>query len=129
MDLPYGKIEDKTLEMRFSSADFTVASVLAALREHLDMLREMGAIFLGVATDVPAGPQPVFRPVDVKAIFEFTGSGDAAKALRRAYEVVWQGIVATFPAEPEWATAKEGYAHYISSQAELLRARVESTRE
>ena len=129
MDLPYGNIEDKTLAMRFSSADFTVASVLSALREHLDMLREMDVVFLGVATDVPAGPQPVFRPVDVKAVFEYVGSGNADDVLRRSYEIVWQGIVATFPDEPEWAVAKEGYAHYISSQAELLRARTESNRE
>ena len=42
--------------------------------------------------------------------------------------LVWEGIVNTFPDEPDWAAAKGDYAQFISSQAELLRARVESER-
>jgi hypothetical protein len=48
--------------------------------------------------------------------------------LDRAYQVVWQGVVNTFPDEPEWAAAKKDYAQFISAQADLLRARVESER-
>ena len=128
MQMPFGKVEGNVLTMDFSSADFSVASVLAAIRMHLDMLQEMGVAFTGISTDVPAGPSPVFRPVPVRAVLEHTGSGDAKSVLERAYQVVWQGIVNTFPDEPDWAAAKGDYAQFISSQAELLRARVESER-
>ena len=62
MDLPFGTIDGKRLEVRFSTADFSVATVIAGICEHLDMFEELGVVFLGVATDVPAGPQPVFQP-------------------------------------------------------------------
>lgn len=126
MYMPYGEIEEKVLKIDFSSADFSVASVLGAIRTHLDMLQEMDVIFLGVATDVPAGPSPVFRPVPVSAAFEYVGSGEAKAVLERTYQVVWQGVVNTFPDEVEWAAAKRDYAQFISAQADLLRARVES---
>jgi len=126
MYMPFGEIEEKVLKIDFSSADYSVASVLGAIRTHLDMLQEMEVIFLGCSTDVPAGPSPVFRPVPVSAVFEHTGSGEAQDVLERAYQVVWQGIVNTFPDEMEWATAKRDYAQYITSQADLLRARTEA---
>ena len=129
MNTPYAQIEGRTLQMSFSSADFSVASVVAAIRLHLDMLEEMGVVFLGCNTEVPLGPSPVFRPVDVKAIFEHCGSGDAKPALERAYQIIWRGIVDTFPSEREWAEAKGDFAKFISAQADLLRARVESLQE
>jgi len=128
MEMPFGNVEGRMLSMDFSSADFSVALVLSAVRTHLDMLQEMGVTFLGISTDVPAGPSPVFRPVPVRAVFEYTGSGDAASVLERTYQVVWQGVVNTFPDESEWAAAKKDYAQFIVSQADLLRARVESER-
>jgi len=128
MEMPFGSVEGKALNIDFSSADFSVASVLGAIRTHLDMLQEMGVTFLGISTDVPAGPSPVFRPVPVRAVFEYTGGGDATSVLERAYQVVWQGVVNTFPDESEWAAAKKDYAQFISAQADLLRARVESER-
>jgi hypothetical protein len=129
MDTPYGDIEGNSLTMSFSSADFSVASVMAAVREHLDVLTQMDVVFLGTATEVPAGPTPVFRPVNVQAIFEYTGRGDARDVLEKAYRLVWQGIVSTFPSEAEWAAAKKDFAQFISSQADLLRARVEGAQE
>lgn len=126
MYMPFGRIEDKVLSIDFSSADFSVASVLAAIRTHLDMLQEMGIAFLGVSTDIPAGPSPVFRPVPISAVFEYSGKEAPQPVLERAYQVVWQGVVNTFPSEPEWAAAKRDYAQFISSQADLLRARVSS---
>ncbi|HIE50534.1 MAG TPA: hypothetical protein EYP85_02135 [Armatimonadetes bacterium] len=129
MEVLYGNITDRTLEMEFSSADFSVASVLAAIREHLDMLEEMQVVFLGAATEVPVGPTPVFRPVPIKAVFEYLGSGDARAALERTYQVVWRGIVNTFPLEEDWAAAKRDFAEFVLAQADLLRARIEGTRE
>jgi len=128
MTLPYGEIEGKRLVMRFSTADFSIATVFMAIREHLDMLGEMGIIFCGAATEIPPGHTQVFKPVDIKAIFEYTGGGDAPKYLSRAYEIIWEGIVNTFPKEEEWALAKKSYAEFIRAQAELLRARMETTR-
>jgi hypothetical protein len=129
MDMPFGEIDGKVLDVKFSSADFSVATVIAAIREHLDMLGEMQVVFLGVATDVPSGPTPVFQPVAIKASFEYTGPEAAAAVLERTYQIVWQGIVNTFPEETEWALSKQAFAAYITAQAELLRARLESMHE
>ena len=129
MNMPFGEIKDKALEIRFSSADYSIATVLTAVREHIDVLQEMGVKFLGAATDVYAGPTPVFRPTDIKACFEYAGSGDGRGCLERAYEVIWQGIVRTFPDENEWAEAKASFGQFILAQADLLRARTEGSKE
>jgi hypothetical protein len=123
MFMPFGEINGKVLTMSFSSADFSVASVIAALREHLDLLNEMQVDFCGVATDVMGGDPRVFKPVGIVASFEYRGDGDANVVLGRVYTAIWKGIVATFPDEAEWADAKESYASFILSQADLLRAR------
>jgi len=128
MDLPFGQIDDAKLTMEFSSADYTVPLVIAAIRERLDMLNEMGIRFLGVATDIPAGPSPVFRPVSIKAHFLST-KGSHRDVLERTYEVVWEGIAQTFPSDKDWAEAKSDYADFTCSQADLLRARVEASKE
>ena len=125
MNLPFGEIENARLTINFSSADYSIASIICAIREHLDMLREMGVTFLGAATDAPPGPSPVFKPVSIKAIFEYTGGSGAEKYLQRTYEIIWEGVVNTFPKESEWAESKKGYAEYIRAQADLLRARME----
>lgn len=129
MTTPYGDIQGKILVMRFSTADFSIASVLTAIREHLDKLEEMSVTFLGAETEVLSEPTPVFRPVDVVARFEYAGTGNPQPVLERAYATVWHAVVVTFPDEAEWAAAKGDYAAYISSQADLLRARLESIRE
>ena len=128
MEMPYGDVKGVVLEMRFSSADYSVASVLAACREHLDKLNEMQVQFLGTSTQVGTGSAGVFRPVDILAQFEYTGSSDVRATLERAYLTVWQGIVATFPAEDAWAQSKEAFGAYILAQADLLRARAEADR-
>jgi len=125
MTLPFGDIEDKRLMIRFSTADFSIATVFMAIREHLDMLGEMGITFLGAATEIPPGPTPVFKPIDIKAIFEYGGGGAPEKYLERTYEIIWEGIVNTFPKEEEWAQSKKAYAEFIRAQADLLRARLE----
>lgn len=129
MEMPFGEIDGAVLDMRFSSADFSVASVLAALREHLDMLNEMGVVFLGIATEVATGPTPVFQAVAIKASFQYLGRDPATPVLERTYQIVWEAIVNTFPPESDWAKSKEAFGHYITAQADLLRARLESTRE
>ncbi len=127
MDLPFGSIEGKRLEVRFSTADFSVATVIAGISEHLDMFEELDVVFLGVATDVPAGPQPVFQPAEIKAHFLYDGGGDGEKALRRVYLSLWKGVMTHFPDELDWSEAKSNIADFISAQAELLRARGETS--
>ena len=129
MQMPYGDIDGSVLTMKFSSADFSVASVVTAIREHLDVLEELGVAFLGIATEITSGPTPVFRPTNIEAKFEYCGEGKCGACLERAYRVIWKGIVHTFPAEEEWAQAKGDFAQFITSQADLLRARSEASRE
>ena len=129
MQMPYGDISGNMLSMRFSSADFSVASVIAAIREHLDVMEELGVKFLGVASEIASGPTPVFRPTNIEAKFEYCGKGSCADCLERTYQVIWKGVIDTFPSESEWAQAKGDFAQYIASQADLLRARTESSKE
>jgi len=129
MQMPYGKIEGNVLEISFSSADFSIASVMTAVRVHMDVLEEMGVRFLGASTDVPSGPTPVFRPAGIKVVFEYGGAGDPQELLERAYLKVWQGVLATFPSEAEWAASRRDFAAFITSQADLLRARTEASKE
>ncbi len=129
MQLPYGDIEANVLTMRFSSADFSIAGVITAIREHLDVMEELGVKFLGAATEVTSDPSPVFRPTNIEAKFEYCGDGDCRKCLERTYQVIWKGVVATFPTESEWAQAKGDFAQFIAAQADLLRARIESSKE
>ena len=129
MNLPYGEIKGNTLIMRFSTADFSIASVLSAIKIHLDVIENMGVSFLGAETEVVTGPNPVFQPVPVIAQFEYRGNDNAQPVLERVYQTVWQGIVNSFPDESTWAEAKEAYSAFITAQADLLRARIEAARE
>jgi len=129
MNLPYGEIKDKVLNMKFSTADFSIASVLTAIKVHIDVIEELGVTFTGAQTDVVAGPTPVFQPVPVIAQFEYTGKGSARDTLEKVYKIVWQGIVDSFPDETCWSQAKEAYSSFIAAQADLLRARIEATKE
>ncbi|KPK73532.1 hypothetical protein AMJ87_01380 [candidate division WOR_3 bacterium SM23_60] len=129
MNLPYGEIKGNVLKMSFSTADFSIASVVSAIKVHIDVVEELGVAFLGAQTDVVAGPTPVFQPVPVIAQFEYTGKGGAKEVLERVYKIVWQGIVNSFPDETRWSEAKEAYASFIAAQADLLRARIEAAKE
>lgn len=129
MQMPYGDVNGNVLTMRFSSADFSVASVISAIREHLDVMEELGVKFLGIATEVTSGPTPVFRPTNIEAKFEYCGQGSCPECLERTYQVIWKGVIDTFPSEGEWAQAKGDFAQFIASQADLLRARTESSRD
>lgn len=129
MTLPYGEVKDGILVVKFSTADFSIASVLNAIKIHLDVIENMGVVFLGAQTEVVAGPSPVFQPVPVVAQFEYTGKGSAKETLENVYKIVWQGIVSSFPDEETWSDAKEAYAAFIAAQADLLRARIEASKE
>ncbi len=129
MNLPYGEIKNNILKMKFSTADFSIASVLTAIKVHIDVIEELGVKFLGAQTEVVAGPTPVFQPVPVVAQFEYAGKGAAKEILEKAYNVVWQGIVNSFPDETCWSQAKEAYSSFIAAQADLLRARIEASKE
>ncbi len=129
MQMPYGDVSDSVLTMRFSSADFSVASVISAIRAHLDVMEELGVKFLGIATEITSGPTPVFRPTNIEAKFEYCGQGDCAQCLDRTYQVIWKGVIDTFPSEAEWAQAKSDFGDFIASQADLLRARTESSKD
>jgi hypothetical protein len=67
--------------------------------------------------------------VPVVAQFEYTGKGSGKEVLEQVYKILWQGIVASFPDEETWSGAKEAYAAFIAAQADLLRARIEASRE
>lgn len=127
MSLPFGRIEDNLLEAAFSTADFSVATVIAGIREHLDMFEEMGVCFLGVATQVPATVSANMQPVNIVAKFKYTGEGDAAGVLNRVYRVLWKGVINNFPDEIEWSEAKGNYSEYILAQADMLRAQKENS--
>lgn len=129
MNLPYGEIKGNVLIMKFSTADFSIASVLNAIKIHIDVIENMNVVFLGAQTEVVAGPTPVFQPVPVVAQFEYSAKGSAKDVLEKVYKTVWQGIVASFPDESCWSEAKESYAAFIAAQSDLLRARVEASRE
>lgn len=129
MNLPYGEIKGNVLTMKFSTADFSIASVLNAIKIHIDVIENMGVVFLGAQTDIVAGPTPVFQPVPVVVHFEYTAKGPAGEVLENVYKIVWQGVVASFPDEARWSEAKEAYAAFIASQADLLRARAEASKE
>ena len=129
MNLPYGEIKGSVLKMTFSTADFSISSVLSAIKVHLDVIQELGVTFLGAQTEVFAGPTPVFQPVPVVAQFEYTDKGGAKDVLQKVYTIVWQGIVSSFPDETCWSQAKEAYASFIAAQADLLRARTEAAKE
>lgn len=128
MYMPFGEIKDNLLTVSFSSADFSIATVLTAIKERCDMFAEMKVQFLGASTEIPNTPSPVFRPVAIKAFFEHTGGGDPRQVLEKVYTHLWEAVALTFPAEPAWATAKGDFAQFISSQADLIRARIESNK-
>ncbi len=129
MNLPYGEIKGNVLVMKFSTADYSIASVLDAIEIHVDVIENMEVMFLGAQTELVTGPTPVFQPVPVVAQFEYTGKGSAREILEKVYKIVWQGIVASFPDESSWSEAKEAYAAFIAAQADLLRARSEASKE
>jgi hypothetical protein len=129
MELPYGDIKGNTLCMKFSTADYSIASVMNAIKVHIDVLAELGVTFLGAQTEIVAGPAPVFQPVPVVAQFSYAGKGNARETLEKVYTLVWQGIIASFPDETCWSQAKESYASFIAAQADLLRARIEASKE
>jgi hypothetical protein len=113
--------------MKFSTADFSIASVLNAIKIHLDVIEAMDVTFLGSQTDMVSGPTPVFQPVPVVAQFECTGKG-SKECLEKVYKIVWQGLVDSFPDETCWSQAKQAYGGFIAAQADLLRARVEASK-
>jgi len=129
MELSFGEIKDNRLKMSFSTADYSIASVINAIKERLDLLAQINVVFLGAQTEIYTGPTPVFTPVPIVAHFLYKGNGDAVETLTRVYEVIWEGIAYTFPDEASWAEAKSYYANFIASQADLLRARIEATSE
>ena len=129
MELPYGEIKKSILVMKFSTADFSIASVLNAIKIHIDVIEEMGVTFLGAQTEVVAGPTPVFQPIPVVAQFEYAGKGAAKETLEKVYKIIWQGVVSSFPDETSWSQAKEAYSSFIAAQADLLRARIEASKE
>ncbi|OGF64814.1 MAG: hypothetical protein A2Y62_19445 [Candidatus Fischerbacteria bacterium RBG_13_37_8] len=129
MELPFGELKENKLVMHFSTADYSIASVISAIRERLDLLAQLEVVFQGAQTELTAGPAPVFIPVPIAAHFIYKGKGDAKNILIKVYEVVWEGLAYTFPDEASWATAKSSYADFIEAQAQLLHARIEATSE
>jgi hypothetical protein len=128
MDLPFGELKGNRLIMSFSSADYSVAGIIGAIKERCDMLGVMEVNFMGACTDIPAGPSPVFRPVNINAYFDYVGNGDAEDILGKVYVLIWEAVALTFPTEAVWAIAKGDFSRFIIAQADLLRARSESNK-
>ena len=121
--LPYGTISGKKLVMQFSAYDIDLPVLAAGLRERLDVLHELDVAFAGFGTEVPASVSDQ-TPVMVKCFFEYVGKdSDAAVVLKKAYHVVWSGMIDAFPEMAEWATAKADLSELTAAQAEMLRAR------
>jgi len=125
MEIPFGKIEGNILKMFFSTADYSIATVLSALKAHIDVIKEMGVKFLGAQTEVSVQPG-VFQPVPIVIIFKYEGKEKSENVLKKVYELVWEGMVSTFPDESAWSEAKANFAEFIFAQAELLKARFEA---
>ncbi|MGV9103961.1 MAG: hypothetical protein ACOC38_04160 [Promethearchaeia archaeon] len=121
--LPYGEVKDNKLIMEFSAFDIDLPVVAAGIRERSDVLREIDVIFAGFGSELP---ENVSRqsPVTIKAFFEYVGKGDDVKTLlKRAYHLVWSGMIQEFPDLTDWAAAKADLSSLTFAQAELLNAR------
>jgi len=109
--------------MQFSAYDIDLPVLAAGLRERLDVLHELDVAFAGFGTEVPSSVSDQ-TPVMVKCFFEYVGKdSDAAVVLKKAYHVVWSGMIDAFPEMAEWATAKADLSELTAAQAEMLRAR------
>ncbi|TFG06733.1 hypothetical protein EU538_09805 [Candidatus Thorarchaeota archaeon] len=121
--LPYGKITDKKLVMNFSAYDIDLPVIASGIRERSDVLRELGVAFSGFGTEVPEKVTQQ-NPATVKAYFEYVGTqSDAKVILKRAYHLVWGGMIEEFPDLIDWAQAKADLSNLTYAQAEVLRAR------
>ncbi|MBD3405350.1 MAG: hypothetical protein GF411_04325 [Candidatus Lokiarchaeota archaeon] len=121
--LPYGTIKSKKLVMHFSAYDIDLPVIAAGIRERMDVLRELGVSFAGFGTEVPE-EMTEQSPALVKAFFEFVGtSSDADVILKRAYHLIWGGMIEEFPDLLEWAAAKSDLSNLTFAQADVMRAR------
>ncbi|TXT55094.1 MAG: hypothetical protein BAJATHORv1_40003 [Candidatus Thorarchaeota archaeon] len=121
--LPYGTIKGKKLIMHFSAYDIDLPVIAAGIRERMDVLRELGVSFSGFGTEVPKDMTEQ-NPAVVKAFFEFVGSGsDSDVILKRAYHLIWGGMIEEFPDLLEWAAAKSDLSSLTFAQADVMRAR------
>jgi hypothetical protein len=121
--LPYGEVKDNKLIMEFSAFDMDLPVIAAGIRERSDVLREMSVIFAGFGTDVP---EELSRqsPAKIRAFFEYVGQGNEVQTiLKRAYHIVWGGMIQEFPDLVDWAEAKADLSSLTFAQAEILRAR------
>ena len=121
--LPYGTIKKKKLIMNFSAFDIDLPVIASGIRERMDVLRELGVAFAGFGTEIPANLSEQ-SPAQVKAFFEYVGTdSDSTTILKRAYHLVWSGMIDEFPDLEEWASAKSDLSNLTYAQAEMLRAR------
>jgi NADPH-dependent curcumin reductase CurA len=121
--LPYGAITGKKLIMHFSAFDIDLPVIASGLRERMDVLREMDVAFAGFGTEIPANMSEQ-APASVKCFFEYVGKeADPTVILKRAYHLVWSGMIDSFPDLEQWAAAKADLSNLTLAQAEVLRAR------
>ncbi len=121
--LPYGVISGRKLVMTFSAFDIDLPVIAAGIRERIDVLRELDVAFAGFGTEVPED-MSAQRPAVVKCFFEYVGTGgDVGTVLKRAYHLVWSGMVQNFPDLETWAAAKADLSNLTIAQAEVIRAR------
>jgi hypothetical protein len=120
--LPYGSIAKKKLVMHFSAYDIDLPVIAAGIRERMDVLKELEVSFAGFGTEVPEKLTEQ-TPAVIKCFFEYVGKEtDASVILKRAYHLVWSGMIEEFPDLVEWAAAKADLSNLTIAQADVLRA-------
>ncbi len=121
-DLPFANIDEGKMVINLSTADFTIASVLNALNDCLDVLEELKVEFLGAGTDLEGTGSPSFSPANINVYFEYVGDNKARAThiLEQAYRILWKSIVRTYPDEKEWAENRAHIGNFISAQSDLL---------
>ncbi|MFX1578476.1 MAG: hypothetical protein ACFFBJ_02430 [Promethearchaeota archaeon] len=120
--LPYGSIAKKKLVMHFSAYDIDLPVIAAGIRERMDVLKELEVSFAGFGTEVPE-KMTEQTPAVIKCFFEYVGKEtDSSVILKRAYHLVWSGMIEEFPDLVEWAAAKADLSNLTIAQADVLRA-------
>ncbi|TFF86144.1 MAG: hypothetical protein EU551_02355 [Promethearchaeota archaeon] len=130
--LPFGRIENDLLIMEFSSFDLDLPIIASGVRERGDCLATLGIHFKGFGSEIPKSEVYSNQPINIKVYFEYQGNEsekEKMEKLRRAYEIIWDGIIQTFPSLEEYSSSRESFANISLAQAELLRIRKGESKE
>ncbi|MFW9928701.1 MAG: hypothetical protein ACFFD1_04870 [Candidatus Thorarchaeota archaeon] len=124
LNLPFGNIDGNKLVINMSTADYTIAAILNALNDCLDVFEELSVEFLGCGTDVKNSGSPSFSPTDINIYLQSNDKNEdnSRKTLLQSYKIFWKSLVRTYPDEETWSNSRSNLGNFISAQAELLLA-------